>query len=189
MVYKIKKHIPESEALVERDRKVIATCQHVASYPFVIDRARGEMLTDVDGNEYIDFLSSASSLNLGSANVHINQAIREQLEKCTQYNGGYSYNEPMISYAERLVSKYPGGVKAKVCYGNCGSDCNDAAVKFARAVPILAARRLLLSLTDIMEIPHCASTMTTCTLMYACEDGAIYAGNLSFSVFRYGCKR
>ena len=55
MVYKIKKHIPESEALVERDRKVIATCQHLSSYPFVIDRARGEMLTDVDGNEYIDF--------------------------------------------------------------------------------------------------------------------------------------
>ena len=51
MVYKIKKHRPESEALVERDKKVIATCQHLSSYPFVIDRARGEILTDVDGNE------------------------------------------------------------------------------------------------------------------------------------------
>lgn len=161
MVYKIKKHIPESEALVERDRKVIATCQHLSSYPFVIDRARGEILTDVDGNEYIDFLSSASSLNLGSANTHINQAIKEQLEKCTQYNGGYSYNEPMISYAERLVSRYPGGVKAKVCYGNCGSDCNDAAVKFARAYT--GRTKIITFINGYHGNTYCASSMTTCT--------------------------
>ena len=48
MVYKIKKHIPESEALVERDRKVIATCQHLSSYPFVIDRARGQMWMEMN---------------------------------------------------------------------------------------------------------------------------------------------
>lgn len=57
----------------------------------------------------------------------------------------------MISYAEKLTSVYPGGVKAKIAFGNCGSDGNDAAVKFARATQ--DGRRLLPLSTATMEIP------------------------------------
>ena len=39
----------------------------------------------------------------------------------------------MIEYAERLSAIFSGDGHAKVCFGNCGSDANDAAVKFARA--------------------------------------------------------
>jgi 4-aminobutyrate aminotransferase-like enzyme len=63
----------------------------------------------------------------------ITKALDEQLRKFTQYTQAYCYNRQSIEYAERLVSVYPGGVPAKVCFGNCGSDGNDAAVKFARA--------------------------------------------------------
>ena len=132
-MYKIQKKIDKCLDLVARDEKVVASCQHLSYYPFAVESGKGEILKDADGNEYIDFLTSASSLNLGSSNPILTKAIEAQLKKCTQYTAAYSYNEPMISYAEKLTSVYPGGVKAKIAFGNCGSDGNDAAVKFARA--------------------------------------------------------
>lgn len=133
MCYVLGKDVQKCSALVERDEKVIAKCQHLSYYPFVISEAKGEILKDEDGNEYIDFLTSASSLNLGSSNDVITRAIEEQLHKFTQYTVAYCYNARTIEYAEKLTSVYPGGVKAKICFGNCGSDGNDAAIKFARA--------------------------------------------------------
>ena len=121
------------EALIARDQAVIARCQHLSYYPLAIAESKGARLTDADGNQFIDFLSSASSLPLGNGNEIINNAIREQLEHYTQYTMAYIYNEPAIAYAERLTSIFPGGGPAKIAYGNCGSDGNDAAVKFARA--------------------------------------------------------
>lgn len=133
MCYVLGKDVKKCCSLVERDEKVIAKCQHLSYYPFVIAEAKDEILKDEDGNEYIDFLTSASSLNLGSTNEVITGAIEEQLHKFTQYTVAYCYNEKTIEYAEKLTSVYPGGVKAKICFGNCGSDGNDAAIKFARA--------------------------------------------------------
>ena len=125
--------VERCQSLIERDKKVIAPCQHLSYFPLVIDKIKGAVITDLDGNEYIDFLSSASSLNLGSSHPVLTEAISSQLEKFTQYSQVYCYNKETIEYAERLTSAYPGGVPAKVCFGNCGSDANDAAVKFARA--------------------------------------------------------
>ena len=119
--------------LVARDEKVIAPCQHLSYFPWPWQRRKGSLITDEDGNEFIDFLTSASSLNLGSSNPIITKAIQDQLAQFTQYTQAYCYNRKSIEYAERLVSVYPGQVPAKVCFGNCGSDANDAAVKFSRA--------------------------------------------------------
>lgn len=118
--------------LMDRDQQVIAGCQHLFYFPLAVAKGEGSILTDEDGNRYIDFLASASSLNLGSSHPAVTQAIRDQLDRFTQYIQAYCYNRRGIEYGERLVSVYPGGVRAKVCYGNSGSDCNDAAVKFAR---------------------------------------------------------
>ena len=120
-------------AWVGRDESVIAPCQHLSYFPMTIDHIDHDMIYDVEGNSYIDFLSSASSLNLGSCNPLITNAVKEQLDKYSQYTIVYTYGKPAIEYAERLASVYPGKVPVKVAFGNCGSDANDAAVKFARA--------------------------------------------------------
>ena len=51
---------------MDRDRKVIAPCSHLSYFPLAVESGKGAILTDVDGNQFIDFLTSASSLNLGS---------------------------------------------------------------------------------------------------------------------------
>lgn len=121
------------EELIARDRAVIAPCTHLSYFPLAVASADGAILTDEDGSEFIDFLSSASSLNVGSRSPEVMRAMREQMERVTQYAIAYTYGRPSIEYAERLTSSYPGGVRAKIAFGNCGSDANDAAIKFARA--------------------------------------------------------
>lgn len=149
------------EALIERDKKVIAPCQHLSYFPLAVAKGEGSVITDADGNRFIDFLSSASSLNLGSSDPVITQAIRAQLEKFTQYTQAYCYNQQSIEYAERLVSAYPGGVPAKVCFGNCGSDGNDAAVKFARAYT--GRQKIIVFLNGYHGSTYGSATLTTCT--------------------------
>ena len=153
-------------ALVERDEKVVAPCQHLSYYPLAIAKVEGSVITDLDGNKFIDFLSSASSLNIGSSNPIITKAIEEQLKNFTQYTAAYTYNEQTTEYAERLVSVYPGGVKAKVCFGNCGSDGNDAAVKFARA--FTGRQKIIVFINGYHGNTYGSCSMTTCsTRMHA----------------------
>lgn len=148
-------------ALVDRDRRVIAPCQHLSYFPLAISHAAGSTITDLDGNQFIDFLSSASSLNLGSSHPAVTQAIQLQLQDFTQYTQVYCYSQKTIEYAERLASVYPGGIRAKVCFGNCGSDSNDAAVKFARAYT--GRQKIIVFLNGYHGSTYGSSTMTTCT--------------------------
>lgn len=169
MAYEIKKNVRRSKALVERDARVVAPCQHLSYYPFAVESGDGEFLRDADGNEYIDFLTSASSLNLGSSHPVVTKAIEGQLKKCTQYTAAYSYNEPMIAYAERLTSKFPGGIKAKIAFGNCGSDGNDAAIKFARA--FTGRTKIITFINGYHGNTYGSSSMTTCTTRMRAKMG------------------
>ena len=159
------------EALIERDKKVISPCSHLSYFPLAVKEAKGSIITDEDGNQFIDFLSSASSLNLGSTNPVITKAIKEQLDEFTQYTPAYCYNDKTTSYAERLVSVYPGGIDAKVCFGNCGSDGNDAAIKFSRAY---TGRQKIVTFIN----GYHGST-------YGSADGSLPSGMLRLPVLRY----
>ena len=149
------------EALIERDKKVISPCSHLSYFPLAVKEAKGSIITDEDGNQFIDFLSSASSLNLGSTNPVITKAIKEQLDEFTQYTPAYCYNDKTTSYAERLVSVYPGGIDAKVCFGNCGSDGNDAAIKFSRAYT--GRQKIVTFINGYHGSTYGSATLTTCT--------------------------
>lgn len=123
----------KSRAIIERDKKVIASSQHNTSFPMAIESAKGAILKDADGNEYIDFLASSASLNLGSSNPILTAAIEEQLKKYTQYGIYFVNNGITVEYAERLTSVFPGEKPAKIAFGLSGSDSAEAAMKYARA--------------------------------------------------------
>lgn len=169
------------EAIVARDKKVIAPCQHLSYYPLVVDDCDGAYITDKDGNRFIDFLSSASSLNLGSSHPVVNEAIIRQTERFTQYTAAYSYNEEAVAYAERLVSVYPGGVKAKVCFGNSGSDSNDAAVKFCRAYT--GRSKIITFVNGYHGNSYGAATMSACTVRMSAKIGPMLPDVYHFPFF------
>lgn len=148
-------------AWVERDKKVLAPTQHLSYFPLVVESGNGSLIKDLDGNEFIDFLSSASSLNLGICHPVVKEAVKNQMEKYSQYTIAYTYNIPAIEYGEKLVSTYPGGIDAKILFGNCGSDGNDAAVKFARAYT--GRTKIITFINGYHGNTYGSSSMTTVT--------------------------
>lgn len=146
---------------VARDEKVIAPSSHLSYYPLVVERTDGSIVTDIDGNDFIDFVTAASSLNIGGRQSDVVKAIREQLDKSTQFSPVYYYNRPMIEYGERLVSKFPGGGDAKIAFSNCGSDANDGAIKYARK--FTGRKKIITFENDYHGSTYGSATMTTCT--------------------------
>lgn len=125
-------NLEENKKWVERDKKVVATCSRIKYYPFVMESGKGAVVKDVDGNEFIDMLSSAGALNLGHAHPKIVEAIEKTAKEFTHYTTAYFYNKYAIELAERLVKATPGTFEKRVVFGLTGSDANDGAIKFAR---------------------------------------------------------
>ncbi|PID76597.1 MAG: aspartate aminotransferase family protein [Deltaproteobacteria bacterium] len=166
---------------IERDKKVVSRVSRLSYFPLVIESGQGAKIIDVDGNEYIDFLSSASSLNLGSSHPAVTRAIEEQLKKISQYTAAYTYNTPLIEYAERLCSIYPGGEEARVVFGNCGSDANDAAIKFSRAYT--GRNRIITFINSYHGSTYGSLSLTAVTTRMRKKLGALLPGVEHFKFY------
>ena len=171
------------EAIVARDAKVLAPTTHLSYYPLAIEKAQGAILTDADGNEYIDFLAAASSLNIGSCHPVVTKALQDQLTRGTQFGNVYTYNETSVAYAEKLTSVFPGGVKAKIAFGNCGSDANDCAVKFARVYT--GRPNIIVFQNGYHGNTYGSSSMTTCSSKMHEKMGPFLPGIHTFPFFGY----
>ena len=56
---------PGSQALIERKERVIASPLSL-TFPIAVQEARGALLTDVDGNTFIDFTGGVGCLTTSS---------------------------------------------------------------------------------------------------------------------------
>ncbi len=119
-----------SISLIEKYKKYVSSSQAFKYFPLVVSRARNSRVWDVDGREYIDFLSSAATFNVGHNNEEVLKAVKEQLEKFIHYCL-YLYHEPVVELAELLVRITPGSFEKKVAIGLSGGDANDTALKAA----------------------------------------------------------
>ncbi|WP_421430323.1 aspartate aminotransferase family protein [Lactiplantibacillus plantarum] len=132
------------QQLIEREDHYMATAARINYYDLVIDHAHGALLTDVDGNQYIDLLASASAINVGHTHPRVVKAIQEQAAKLIHYTPAYFHHQPEQRLAERLAKSAP-GTDNEVVFGNSGSDANDAIIKFARAY---TNRQYIVAYTD-----------------------------------------
>jgi 4-aminobutyrate aminotransferase len=128
----MKKTLKANEIIV-RDEKVCSKFSRVPYYPLVIKKGYGSTIVDVDGNKYIDLLSSAAALNTGHCHPKIVKAIKSQLENFIHYTPAYMYNEAVVELADELIKITPGNFKKKVTFGLTGSDANDGMIKLTRA--------------------------------------------------------
>ena len=54
--------------------------------PLFIEKAKGSIVWDLDGNKYIDLVSSLASITLGHSHSGINRAVRSQLKKGVNFS-------------------------------------------------------------------------------------------------------
>jgi 4-aminobutyrate aminotransferase len=76
----MEKKLTESLKIVQQDEEVISPASRMPYYPFVMRRGKGATIEDIDGNRYLDFLSSAAALNTGHAHPRVVKAIKEQVD-------------------------------------------------------------------------------------------------------------
>jgi 4-aminobutyrate aminotransferase len=122
-----------SKSIDKKEKQYIAKTQKIPYYPVAFKSGRGAMLYDFEGNEYVDFLASAGSANIGHGNKELSEAVKDQMDDLTQYTLAYFNSEPPIRLAEKLVEIAPGDNNKKVLYSATGSACIDAAIKLSRA--------------------------------------------------------
>ncbi|MEA3424565.1 MAG: aspartate aminotransferase family protein [Bacillota bacterium] len=126
-------NIKNCEKIVEEDKKYLSKVSRATYYPLAVKKAKGCMVEDEDGNEFIDLLSSAAVINTGHSHPKIVQAIKNQADRFIQYTSAYMYHKPLIELSKRLVEITPGNYEKKIIYGLSGSDSSDGAIKLARA--------------------------------------------------------
>lgn len=133
------KSFAKSEAFLKRAEKVIPLGSQTFSKsrtqypygvsPFFISRASGARVWDIDGNEYIDFVSSLASITLGYQDPDVTSAVRAQLDSSGVI---FSLPHPLeTEVAELICEMVP--CAEMVRFGKNGSDATSGAVRLARA--------------------------------------------------------
>jgi 4-aminobutyrate aminotransferase/(S)-3-amino-2-methylpropionate transaminase len=102
------------------------------STPIFAAKAEGALVTDVDGNVFIDFAGGIGAMNLGHANPHVVQAISEQAQRFTHTCYHVAAYEPYIALAEKLNEIMPGKFAKKTMFANSGAEAVENAIKIAR---------------------------------------------------------
>ena len=111
--------------------------------PVEFVQGRGAVLTDADGNEYLDFLAGIGSVSLGHAHPALVEALQKQAAKVWQV-GNYYHEEnrgelakllsELLSTTTNEVGETTGstGTIWKTFFANTGAEANEGAIKLAR---------------------------------------------------------
>ncbi|AEP01094.1 4-aminobutyrate--2-oxoglutarate transaminase [Heyndrickxia coagulans] len=122
---------PLSKELLERREKAVP--RGVSNgIPVFAKEAKGALVTDVDGNTYIDFAGAIGTLNVGHNHPKVVAAVKEQLERFIHTGFNVMMYEPYIELAEKLAALAPGNAEKKVILLNSGAEAVENAVKIAR---------------------------------------------------------
>ena len=100
--------------------------------PIFVAESEGALIKDVDGNEYIDFATGISCLNVGHRNPDVMKAISEQMQRYLHLCFHITPYEPYVKLAEKLATLAPGSFDKKVVLVNSGAEAVENAVKIAR---------------------------------------------------------
>jgi len=123
---------PKSKAVLDRHDRVIA--EPLSIYlPLVIAEARGALLTDLDGNTFIDFTGGIGCLAVGHSHPRVVEAAQEQAGLFTHTDYTIVPYENYVRLAERLCELAPISGQTRAGFFNSGAEAVENAVKFAKS--------------------------------------------------------
>ncbi|MEE8336521.1 MAG: glutamate-1-semialdehyde 2,1-aminomutase, partial [Dehalococcoidia bacterium] len=100
----------------------------VGGEPIVLASGAGATVTDVDGNEYIDYVASFGPLILGHAHAGVVEAVREAAGRGTSFGAP---TEAEAELAERIVDAVPSIEMLRLV--SSGTEATMSALRLARA--------------------------------------------------------
>ena len=99
----------------------------VGSEPFFVRSAEGALITDVDGNEFVDFVQSWGALLFGHAHPTVVQAVQDAAAKGTSFG---TPSELEVELARLVVDMVPN--VERVRFVSSGTEAAMTAVRLAR---------------------------------------------------------
>jgi 4-aminobutyrate aminotransferase len=122
---------PKARAIVDRDRAHTSHA-YLKEYPLVIARGSGVMVEDVDGNQFLDFMSGIAVSSTGYGHPAVVAAVQEAAARFIHICGSDFYFEGMAALAERLARVAPGPSPKRVFLTNSGTEATEGAIKLVR---------------------------------------------------------
>ncbi len=117
-------------ALKDNDRKhVWHSFAPLAGEAWMVNHAKEEYVTDIDGQRYLDAMSGLWCVNAGYGQERIAKKVYEQMVQLSYYPMTAAHI-PGAKLAKKLNEWL--GAPYRIFYGNSGSEANEAAFKIAR---------------------------------------------------------
>ena len=124
---------PKSKEIAKRREKYIAKPMGSSLSPCYIAHGEGALLTDVDGNQFIDLTGGWGCLAVGHTHKKVVAAVKDQIDKYLHTDFTVVPYESLVELAEKLVNLSPGNAPKAAVFFNSGAEAIENAVKIARA--------------------------------------------------------
>lgn len=121
-----------ADLIGRRDRVVCPGVGRLSS--LTAQSARGAIVIDADGREYIDFAGGIGVMNVGHCDPRVVDAIRTQSAQLLHTCFHVATYEPYVALCEKLVELLPHGPSTKAMLINTGAEAVENAIKIARQV-------------------------------------------------------
>jgi 4-aminobutyrate aminotransferase/(S)-3-amino-2-methylpropionate transaminase len=122
---------PKSKELLKKRENAVAQGLST-NVPIGIVEANGALVTDLDGNRFIDLAAGIGSLNVGHTQTDVVDAIKEQLDHFINPAFPVVMYDAYIKLAEKLNELVPGDFPKKTVLFNSGAEAVENAIKIAR---------------------------------------------------------
>ncbi|GAB7387741.1 4-aminobutyrate--2-oxoglutarate transaminase [Bacillaceae bacterium] len=122
---------PKAKELLARKEKNVPRGPF-NTVPSFAQKGEGALLTDVDGNTFIDFAGAIGTLNAGHCPPKVVAALKAQIEQYIHPCFHVMMYEPYVQLAEKLNAITPGTHAKKTFFLNSGAEAVENAVKIAR---------------------------------------------------------
>lgn len=101
-------------------------------HPIFAEKAKGAIITDVEGKEYIDFAGGIGVANVGHCNKEVLEAVQDQIQKYFHTCFHVVMYEPYVELAKRLNQITPVPSPRKTLFLNSGAEAVENSIKIAR---------------------------------------------------------
>lgn len=124
--------IDNTNASLQAARQKVIAKGKVSGTSCYVAKAKGSLIKDVEGNEYIDFGGGIAVMNVGHSHPKVIKAIKDQVEKFTHTCFMVAPYGSAVKLAEKLCELIPGDFEKAVFFANSGAEAVENAVKIAR---------------------------------------------------------
>jgi len=124
---------PKSQEIAQRREKYVAKPMGSSLSPCYIAHGEGALVTDVDGNQFIDLTGGWGCLAVGHTHKKVVSAVKDQVDKYLHTDFTAVPYESLVGLAEKLVKLSPRNTPKVAAFFNSGAEAVENAVKIARA--------------------------------------------------------